>query len=410
MISTGRPRSHWAVLLALLSVGALVLAACSAGSGGGGAPARSTASSTPTMAPRTQITTTPKDGAAHVGTSTHAVGAVVKNGTFTSVGLTDTNTGKPVLGEMSASRTSWRAGKGLHQGTPYTLTAKAQDADGKSVTKVARFTTVSASDTATAFYTPEDKSDVGVGMEVSFKIDKPVRDRKAVESAITVHSSGGERAVGHWFGDQRLDFRPERYWKPGSTVRVTMRLADLEVSPGVYGVQDKTFSFTVGRPQISTVDASKQLMTVMREGKTLKTIPVSSGAPDHGTYNGTMVISEKFQQTKMDSTTVGLGDEYNIPDVPHAQRLTASGTFVHGNYWAAPGIFGSQATSHGCIGMRDAQGGRDSATPGAWFYDNSLIGDVVIVKNSEGGGTVSPDNGLNGWNMDWAAWTAGSAL
>jgi hypothetical protein len=30
---------------------------------------------------------------------------------------------------------------------------------------------------------------------------------------------------------------------------------------------------------------------------------------------------------------------------------------------------------------------------------------VVIVKNSHDK-TVAPDNGLNGWNMSWSAWTA----
>ncbi|WP_328537024.1 L,D-transpeptidase [Streptomyces sp. NBC_00344] len=410
MIPTGRPRRHRVTLMALLAVAALVLAACTAGSGGGSGPADTTPSGTPSQAPRTRITTTPNDGAAHVGISVGDIRATVRNGTFTSVTLTDENTGKSIPGKISASRTSWLATEALKRGAPYTLTARAKDADGKSATKIARFTTVSASDSVIAFYTPEDRSTVGVGMEVSFKLDKPVRDRKAVQSAITVQASGDQQAVAHWFGDQRLDFRPENFWQPGTTVRVTMRLADLEVSPGVFGVQNKTFSFRVGRAQISTVDAARQSMTVVRDGSILRTIPVSTGSPDHGTYNGIMVISEKYPQTKMDSTTVGLGDEYNIPDVPHAQRLTASGTFVHGNYWASPGIFGSQATSHGCIGMRDAQGGKDRSTPGAWFYDNSLIGDVVIVKNSEGGGTVSPDNGLNGWNMDWAAWTAGSAL
>ena len=29
----------------------------------------------------------------------------------------------------------------------------------------------------------------------------------------------------------------------------------------------------------------------------------------------------------------------------------------------------------------------------------------MIVKNSPDK-TIQPDNGLNGWNMSWAAWTA----
>ena len=46
-----------------------------------------------------------------------------------------------------------------------------------------------------------------------------------------------------------------------------------------------------------------------------------------------MVISEKLKVTRMNGDTVGFGGEYDIKDVPHAMRLTDSGTFIHGNYW-----------------------------------------------------------------------------
>ncbi len=38
-----------------------------------------------------------------------------------------------------------------------------------------------------------------------------------------------------------------------------------------------------------------------------------------------------------------------------------------------------------------------------------MIGDVVEVVNS-GDKTVDPANGLNGWNLTWTAWQAGSAV
>jgi hypothetical protein len=60
------------------------------------------------------------------------------------------------------------------------------------------------------------------------------------------------------------------------------------------------------------------------------------------------------------------------------------------------------------VGLQDVKGGR-ADTPAKWFYDNSMIGDVVIVKNSPDK-TVKPDNGLNGWNMSWGEWVAGSAV
>ncbi|MGW2628376.1 L,D-transpeptidase, partial [Streptomyces chattanoogensis] len=151
-----------------------------------------------------------------------------------------------------------------------------------------------------------------------------------------------------------------------------------------------------------------QTMTVKRDGQTLKSIPISGGSPDNPTYNGQMVISEKFEQTRMDGSTVGFGGEYDIKDVPHAMRLSSSGTFIHGNYWGSPSIFGKAGTSHGCVGLRDQKGGGGD-TPGKWFFNESLVGDVVIVKNSHDQ-TVKPDNGLNGWNLSWSEWQQGSAV
>ncbi|MGW8332031.1 Ig-like domain-containing protein [Streptomyces sp. NPDC055897] len=391
-------RRRTAPLLALCAAAALALAGCTSGGGGKDAPSPS-----PTVS-KALITTKPQDGADHVGIGVKDVGASVTLGTFTSVTLTAQG-GRAIPGELNPARTAWHPSANLTRGTAYVLTAQAKDPDGRTATRTTHFTTVSPSNSAVAFYTPEDASTVGVGMEVSFKFDKPVADRRAVESAVKITSTGGQQAAGHWFGTQRIDFRPQDFWKPGSKVTVSFDFDGLELAKGIYGVQDRTFSFTVGREQISTVDAATQTMTVQQNGAVLRKLPVSTGSPQYATYNGTMVISEQDRQTKMNSTTVGLGDEYDIPDVPHAQRLTNSGTFIHGNYWAAPSTFGTAATSHGCIGIQDTQGGADPDSPGAWFYANSLLGDVVIVRNSTGGGTVAPDNGLNGWNLPWTTWT-----
>jgi lipoprotein-anchoring transpeptidase ErfK/SrfK len=215
--------------------------------------------------------------------------------------------------------------------------------------------------------------------------------------------------VGHWFSATRLDFRPQDYWRAGTTVTVRLKLDGVKASSGVYGVQEKTISFRTGRSQVSTADAKTHRMTVVRDGVTIRNIPITSGSAATPTYNGQMVISEKYEQTRMNGASVGFAGQYDIPDVPHAMRLSTSGTFVHGNYWGADSVFGHSNISHGCVGLNDVQGGGDSGQDAAWFYRNSIIGDVVIVKNSDDK-TISPDNGLNGWNMSWEEWKAGSAL
>ncbi|MGW6641728.1 L,D-transpeptidase [Streptomyces iakyrus] len=389
---------------AALMVGALTLTACGGSAnakddekGGKGDPKTSVA----------KIAISAKDGS--TGASINATGVKVSDGKLTEVKMTVAGSGQTVAGSVSADGKVWKPKEQLERGTKYQISATAQDADGRTAAANSIFTTVTSSNSFIGTYTPDNGTTVGVGMPVSFTFDKAITDRKAVQSHITVSSSSGQKIVGHWFNGQRLDFRPEEYWKAGSKVTMKIDLDGVEGANGVYGVQKKTVTFTVGRSQVSTVDANTQTMTVVRDGKTVKTIPISAGSPEHTTYNGQMVISEKFVQTRMNSRTVGLGGEYDIPDVPHAMRLTTSGTFLHGNYWYNKGNppFGRQGTSHGCVGLADVQGAGGS-TPAKWFYDNSLIGDVVIVKNSPDK-TVAPDNGLNGWNMAWSQWVAGSA-
>ncbi|MER6270864.1 Ig-like domain-containing protein [Streptomyces sp900105755] len=349
-----------------------------------------------------RIKITPGQGAYGVGIN-GPVKVTVSNGQLTKVTMTAVATGTEIPGTLSADGTSWKPDGSLERATRYQVAAEAADANGRSATGYATITTVSPANDFVGHLSPEDGSTVGVGMPVTVTFGKAISDKAAVESEIQVSSSSGQRVVGHWLNDARLDFRPENYWKPGSTVTVKLTRN---------GVQ-KTVTFHIGRSQISTVDAGTKQMTVVRDGKTIKTIPISSGSAEHPTYNGQMVISEKFSQTHMNGATVGLMKDgkpaYDIDDVPHAMRLTASGTFIHGNYWAADSVFGKANTSHGCVGLNDVKGGSDGRQPAAWFFDNSMIGDVVVVKNSADRTTPAPDNGLSDWNMPWTEWVSGSS-
>ncbi|MFI1652552.1 Ig-like domain-containing protein [Streptomyces avidinii] len=363
-------------------------------------------------ASKAKITITPKDGATNVGLN-DAANVAVTDGTLTLVEL-KTSEGTAVPGKIAADGKSWKPDAALKRSMKYALAATAKDADGKEAHENASFTTVSPENSFVGSFIPDDGQTVGVGMPVSISFNKPIKDQKAVQAAISVTSSSGQEVVGHWFGAQRLDFRPEKYWQANSTVTMKLALEGVQGAPGVQGVQNKTVTFKIGRSQVSEVDTKTKKMTVTRDGAVLKTIPISAGSPENPTYNGQMVISEKFKETRMDGSTVGFKNsegkgEYDIKDVPHAMRLSQSGTFIHGNYWGADSVFGSANTSHGCVGLNDAKGAGDPNQPAAWFFDNSLIGDVVTVINSPDK-TIKPDNGLNGWNMDWAEWKAGSAV
>ncbi|MET9120355.1 MULTISPECIES: L,D-transpeptidase [unclassified Streptomyces] len=402
-----RSRGSKGVLALLLGVLLLAVTACGGGgsdSGSGEGKGKSTGSSgkADTKASQAVVTIAPKDGSDGVATS-GALKVTAAKGKLTDVKVEDSK-GKAVDGAITGGGTTWTPATHLAAATKYKVHAVAKDTDGREAAEESAFTTLTPKNTFVGLFTPEDGSKVGVGMPFSVRFTRGITHPEDVEKAITVKTEPAVDVQGHWFGNDRLDFRPEQYWKAGTKVTVTLNLDGVEGRPGVYGKQAKTVSFTIGRSQVSTVDAKTHKMVVKRDGKVIKTIPITTGKPGYDTWNGQMVISEQLRVTRMNGETVGYGGEYDIKDVPDAQRLTDSGTFIHGNYWGGD-AFGNYNASHGCVGLRDVRGGGDRNAPAAWFFDHSIIGDVVVVKRSHDR-TVAPDNGLNGWNMSWEKWTA----
>jgi lipoprotein-anchoring transpeptidase ErfK/SrfK len=362
------------------------------------------------------IRVVPEDGAKGVGPE-GPLEVRLPSGRLERVKVTQVEDAQPteIHGEISEDGLSWKPDEGtrLDLSAKYSVDVVALDGHGRRSARHTTFTTQVPERRFIGYFKPENRSTVGTGMIVSFDFNREIEDREAVERAIRISSDPPVEIAGHWFGKERLDFRPRDYWKPGTKVTVELRLRDVEGAPGVYGIQQKTVAFTIGRSQVSLVDAAKHTMVVRRDGGVLATLPITAGAPKSTTYNGKMVVMEMFDVTRMNGATVGFKrrngrGEYDIKDVPHALRLTKSGTFLHGNYWAAPETFGSANVSHGCVGLRDVKGGSGD-TPAGWFFDRTLIGDVVEVFNSRDK-KVDPSNGLGGWNLDWKTWKAGSAL
>ncbi|MEU5312099.1 Ig-like domain-containing protein [Streptomyces sp. NPDC021562] len=413
---TDSKRRKGLVAASALLGGVLVLTACSGSddkaSGGGSSTQAQADEAAAKKSSQADITITPKDGSSNASINNSAA-VTVSKGTLTGVTMT-TADGKAVSGALSADKKSWKPSVQLERSTTYKVAAEAKDSAGLVAHENASFTTVSPANSFIGTFTPEDGSTVGVGMPVSINFDKQITNKAAVQKGITVSTTSGQEVACHWFSTQRMDCRPQDYWKENSTVTLKLALDGVEGASGVYGVQQKTVTFHIGRNQVSYVDAKTKEMKVTQDGKTIKTIPISAGSPEHKTYQGVMVMSEKFKETRMNGATVGFTDsdgkgEYDIKDVPHAIRLTSSGTFLHGNYWGAKSVFGSVNTSHGCVGLSDTKGADDTSTPAYWMYTHSIVGDVVVISNT-GDKTVAPDNGLNGWNMNWAAWKAGSAV
>ncbi|MYV97062.1 L,D-transpeptidase family protein [Streptomyces sp. SID3343] len=348
-----------------------------------------------------QVIVTPEDGATGVDLA-DPLAFAVDGGKLTEVKVLNAK-GEAVDGALAADGKSWKPKVPFTPSGVYTVSATANSTDNQPTTVNSKFTTASLGKEVTASVFP-DSGTVGVGQPVSVRFDRPIVNKAEAEKAMKVTATPAVTGAWHWFGNTRVEWRPKEYWAAGTKVKVDLNLRGADLGGGVGSKQYKSFNFAISAvARISTVDVAAKTMTTTENGKVVKTTKITAGeSPKYDTWGGVMVVMEKYTKTRMNSATVGLGQEYDIADVPWAVRLTTSGTFAHGNYWydKTNPPFGKANTSHGCVSMIP-----DDAK---WFYDHADRGDVVKVINSKER-AVSPDNGYGAWNLSWTQWLATSA-
>ncbi len=153
---------------------------------------KATGGSTSASRPDTAVSTAvvdivPKDGASSVAT-TGTLKVSASGGKLSSV-IVKNAKGTPVPGTISSDGLGWTPTDHLDTSTQYTVDAVAKDPAGRESDKHSTFTTVVPKDTFVGFFTPEDGSTVGVGMEVYLDFNRPITDKKAVEKGLNVSAS-----------------------------------------------------------------------------------------------------------------------------------------------------------------------------------------------------------------------------
>ncbi|MEW9548817.1 Ig-like domain-containing protein [Nonomuraea sp. NPDC050783] len=310
-------------------------------------------------------------------------------------------------GVLSSDGTRWRSTVTARPGTAYTVTAVSVDPAGKQSRSTSTFTTVkgqAAFDVKTVTPNRDDTGlTVGVGMPIMVTFDKPIADRVAVERNLIVRSTKPVEGAWHWFDDTHVDFRPQQYWPAHTRVRLEARLAGVRGGPGLYGKRDVKLDFRIGRAQITRGSTDEHVLVVRRDGRRIRTMPMSAGQGGQWKYyttSGIHLAMSREPVTVMTSPGIGPGQAgYYQLTVYNTVRISNSGEYVHSAPWSV-GSQGNSNVSHGCVNV--------SPENAAWFIKNTLIGDPIIITGSPR--KLEPTNGWGHWQENWHQWQRWSSL
>jgi lipoprotein-anchoring transpeptidase ErfK/SrfK len=401
----GGVRRSLMVIVALAVVVPAMLTACSGGKDPAPGVANAPASTPPSSAaPVTEsgstspsaITLTPTNGKKDVPVSAE-IGVKISGGTVATVSVKDAK-GGAVSGKLREDGSSWVPSKPLQNKQRYAATVNASD--GSSATT--SFTTMArpSRETGTGLYLFDDHT-YGVAMPVVVEFVPGIKkaDRVGVQKRMFVQTDPPQPGAWSWTSSgSQAYYRAPQFWQPGTKLTVRIAAGGLPTGGGRYGNRDRAATAKIGRSLIMKVENKTKKMTVIENGKTIRTMPVSLGKPSTPSSSGTMVIMDKQTSTVFDTTDTDGANGYT-KTIAYAQRLTWSGQYLHSAPWSV-GDQGHRNVSHGCVNL--------SPSNAAWIFGKTLIGDPITVSGT--GDKLVPGNGWTPWDLSWKDFVKGSAL
>lgn len=303
-------------------------------------------------------------------------------------------------GDLNKARTQWKASERLEPSGTYKINMTGKNAAGESATSTSSFSTQSLALSQQTFpeLYPLKDSKVGVGMPAVIRFDVPVKDKASIEKHLEIKTTPVQKGSWHWYGDREVHWRPKSYWKPGTKVQVKADINGVSAGGGVYGQKAASTNFTVGRSFVVKVNLKSHSLSAYRDGKKVRSFPITGGKPGWQTRSGTKLIMAKEYNKVMTNEMIGAKESYRLT-AAYAMRITNSGEFLHSAPWSV-GSQGVANVSHGCTGM--------SVGNSRWLIENTLVGDPVVTTGSNRG--IESGNGFSDWNASFKEYAKGSAL
>ncbi|PZS36497.1 MAG: hypothetical protein DLM58_01680 [Pseudonocardiales bacterium] len=247
-----------------------------------------------------------------------------------------------------------------------------------------------------------DGTQFGVGIPVIAYFSKTITDGKPFAAATQV-TVDGQPAQGAWFFEAsaaekgyplEAHYRLKEYWPAHAKMSLTVPVEGLSAGKGLAFDNSLSLDFSTGAANIATVDTSTHTLSLVSDGRAAGTYPVSLGATNTPTANGTKVIMEKGESICM------TGPGYHHCDIKYTQRLTYGGEYLHAAPWNIANL-GRADSSNGCTNLSTADAKK--------LYDLLEIGDVVTYPNANGP-KMSLGAGYGDWNVSWSQWLTGGAV
>jgi lipoprotein-anchoring transpeptidase ErfK/SrfK len=321
------------------------------------------------------------------------------NGVVSAVNLVSSS-GTQVAGAMRGDGSSWVPSAPLAFGQHYTANVTVTGLDGRSAASTTSFVTMPkpATKPISTSFNLTDRQTYGVAMPIviDFGASIPKASRAALQNRLFVTSSPAQIGAWRWISDREVVYRPQSYWKTGTTLSVRAALGGVPVGGRVLD-KDRTAVVTIGRDLEMSVTNKNHMMTVTSNGKVIKRYPISMGKSSTPSWSGQFVIMDRLPATVFDTLDEGPGG-YRVA-VRYAERLTWSGTFLHSAPWSVYAQ-GHTNVSHGCVNI-----GPSNAK---WVYQNSMVGDPVSISGTPR--HVAEGNGWTAWDLSWVDFIKGSAV